>query len=273
MIGLINRGNLPDTTQSEFENFSARLREIFLKEHNEDGTHITQDRVFNFVPVGAISLWTTDTAPTAWLLCRGQQVSRATYQGLFSVIGTTYGVGDGSTTFNVPDLQQRFPLGKAVAGTGSTLAGTGGAIDHTHTAGAVSGSTGAGGSHSHSISSAGSHSHTVNSHDHGNENLRNSTTATSAYTLGSGLVEVQAGTGEIVANGAAHFTVAPGSGYDITTDNASPGTDSQGSHDHGASTGSESSHTHGAGTLAVATGGTNNPAFISLNFIIFAGVA
>ena len=52
---------------------------------------------------------------------------------MFAILGTTYGVGDGSTTFNLPNLQQRFPLGKAASGTGSTLGGTGGAIDHLHT--------------------------------------------------------------------------------------------------------------------------------------------
>lgn len=51
------------------------------------------------------------TAPTGFLLCDGAAVSRATYSGLFALIGTTYGAGDGSTTFNVPDLRSRFPLG------------------------------------------------------------------------------------------------------------------------------------------------------------------
>lgn len=65
-------------------------------------------------------------------MCDGAAVSRTTEAALFAVIGTAYGAGDGSTTFNVPDLRQRFPLGKAAAGTGSTLGGTGGAIDHVH---------------------------------------------------------------------------------------------------------------------------------------------
>lgn len=84
-------------------------------------------------PAGAIVAYGGASAPSGWLLCDGSAVSRSTYAGLFAVLSTTYGVGDGSTTFNVPNLQQRFPLGKAASGTGATLGGTGGAIDHTHT--------------------------------------------------------------------------------------------------------------------------------------------
>jgi microcystin-dependent protein len=56
-------------------------------------------------------MWAGSTAPTGWLLCNGAAVSRTTYSDLFAVISTTYGTGNGSTTFNVPDLQRRFPLG------------------------------------------------------------------------------------------------------------------------------------------------------------------
>jgi microcystin-dependent protein len=59
-------------------------------------------------------------------------VSRSTYAALFAAIGIAYGAGNGTTTFNLPDLRQRFPLGKAASGTGATLGGTGGAIDHIH---------------------------------------------------------------------------------------------------------------------------------------------
>ncbi len=64
------------------------------------------------VPSGVIMAWTTDTAPTGWLLCDGSAVSRTTYSDLFAVISTVYGVGNGSTTFNVPDLRGRFILGQ-----------------------------------------------------------------------------------------------------------------------------------------------------------------
>lgn len=92
-----------------------------------DGEHLSR-----VAPTGMIVMWPTDSSPSGWIFCRGQSVNRTTYADLFAVIGTVYGAGNGSTTFNVPDLQQRFPLGKAAAGTGDTLAGTGGEIDHDH---------------------------------------------------------------------------------------------------------------------------------------------
>lgn len=63
------------------------------------------------VPTGGILPYGGATAPSYFLLCDGSAVSRATYADLFGVISTTYGVGDGATTFNVPNLQGRFPLG------------------------------------------------------------------------------------------------------------------------------------------------------------------
>ena len=63
-------------------------------------------------PVGHMIIWNTDTAPTGWFLCFGQAVNRTTYAALFAVLGTTFGVGDGSTTFNLPDLRGRLPLGQ-----------------------------------------------------------------------------------------------------------------------------------------------------------------
>jgi microcystin-dependent protein len=101
------------------------------------GTNTTQLATTAFVlsnanPTGGIMMWGTGTAPTGWLLCAGAAVSRSTYAALFAVIGTTFGVGDGSTTFNVPNYTNRTPYG-------TTLGATGGSADaivvsHTHTA-------------------------------------------------------------------------------------------------------------------------------------------
>lgn len=85
---------------------------------------------------GAIQMWPTNTAPNGFLICNGQAVSRTTYDALFSVIGVTFGAGDGSTTFNLPNYVDRMPIG---AGTIANIAGTGGSKDsvvvsHTHAA-------------------------------------------------------------------------------------------------------------------------------------------
>jgi hypothetical protein len=69
------------------------------------------------VPTGCVQAFAGQTTPDGWLLCDGSAVSRVTYAKLFSVIGTSYGSGDGSTTFNVPNLIDRFVQGNATAGT------------------------------------------------------------------------------------------------------------------------------------------------------------
>tara|TARA_R100000781_G_scaffold22071_2_gene16425 strand:+ start:1717 stop:2370 length:654 start_codon:yes stop_codon:yes gene_type:complete len=81
--------------------------------------------IVNRSEVGAIKPWTKTTAPDGYLLCNGGAVSRSTYADLFAVISTTYGSGDGSTTFNVPQLQGKLPQG--YDGNTYNLAGTGGA--------------------------------------------------------------------------------------------------------------------------------------------------
>jgi len=63
-------------------------------------------------PTGTVIMWPTATAPSGYLLCDGSAVSRTTYAALYALIGTTYGTGDGSTTFNLPDLQGRVAVGK-----------------------------------------------------------------------------------------------------------------------------------------------------------------
>ena len=88
-------------------------------------------------PSGALIMWPTGTAPSGWLLCNGQAVSRTLFAGLFAVIGTTFGVGDGSTTFNVPDYRDRMPIGSNTIA--ASVGATGGSKDaivvsHSHTA-------------------------------------------------------------------------------------------------------------------------------------------
>ena len=65
-----------------------------------------------WVPPGVILPFGGASAPQGWLLCHGQAISRTDYAELFAAIGTTFGVGDGSTTFNLPDMRGRAPVGK-----------------------------------------------------------------------------------------------------------------------------------------------------------------
>jgi microcystin-dependent protein len=79
-------------------------------------------------PTGAVWMFTAPSSiPSGWLACDGSAVSRTTYSDLFALMGTTYGVGDGSTTFNVPNMEARFPRQQA-----SAVGSTGGASSHSH---------------------------------------------------------------------------------------------------------------------------------------------
>lgn len=103
----------------------------------------------NVFPKGTILDYAGSGAPSGWLLCDGTAVSRTTYSGLFTVIGVTWGAGDGSTTFNVPDLKGRVTIGVGT-GTGLTaraLADSGGAETHVLSVGELA-------QHAHSIPTA-----------------------------------------------------------------------------------------------------------------------
>lgn len=85
-------------------------------------------------PIGGIIIWPGNVLPANFLVCNGTAVSRTTYAELYNVIGTTYGAGDGSTTFNIPNLTNRFPVG---AGNLYGRGNTGGSkdaivVEHTH---------------------------------------------------------------------------------------------------------------------------------------------
>lgn len=85
-------------------------------------------------PPGTVVDFAGSTPPLGWLLCTGQAVSRATYSELYAVIGTTYGAGDGSSTFNLPDARGRVIVGRSTADTEfSALGSVGGAKTHTLT--------------------------------------------------------------------------------------------------------------------------------------------
>jgi len=97
------------------------------------------------IPTATVVPWTDATIPSGFLECDGAAVSRTTYADLFAIIGTTYGSGDGSSTFNVPDLQDNVPVGKsgnkALASTGGANTVTNSGSVTTNVTGNVGGST------------------------------------------------------------------------------------------------------------------------------------
>jgi microcystin-dependent protein len=110
----------------------------------------------------------TAAAPTGWLFCNGAAVNRTTYAALFAIIGTAHGAGDGSTTFNLPDLRDKYLIGASADSsskpqtniTGSYTQ-TGGskdaiAVSHSHT-----GSAASNGDHTHTLRSQSGHANTV----------------------------------------------------------------------------------------------------------------
>ncbi|MCP4544343.1 MAG: hypothetical protein GY832_45105 [Chloroflexi bacterium] len=128
--------------------------------------------------VGEIRMWCTGTPPTGWLDCNASAVSRATYSGLFAVIGTTFGVGDGSTTFNLPDFRGRTPVGvgtgDASDATAFALADKDGAETHTLTIAEMP-------AHTHSARGATVHNGSANANTQSGESTTGSTGGDGAH--------------------------------------------------------------------------------------------
>lgn len=230
---------------------------------------------------GMITPMARTAIPSEWLECNGAAVSRSTYASLFAVIGTTFGSGDGSTTFNVPDLRGRTPFGFTSADTDfDTVGKTGGAKtvalttgelpahDHSsagsHSHGGSSGS--GGGSHSHS-GTTGSHSHSHTASSAGSH-THSYSTPSYAYTTFSGAnsdVNVPQTSGTTGSSGShTHGTDSQSHTHSFTTGSSSD------SHSHSVSVGSGGTHTHSS--VGSGTAHANMPPNLVLKFVIYAGV-
>jgi microcystin-dependent protein len=140
-------------------------------------------------PAGTVNPYAGSTAPTGWLLAYGQAVSRTTYADLFAVLSTTYGSGDGSTTFNLPDLRGRAVAGLDNMGGSAASRLTSTVLTASNTLGAT------GGTQTHTMTSAEmpSHTHTQDAHSHAVQ--RSNSAATSVGADASTLYRAQANTG------------------------------------------------------------------------------
>ena len=118
--------------------------------------------VVSQVPVGSVITFAGSTAPSGWMLCYGQAVSRSDYSALYNALGTTYGIGDGSTTFNIPDLRGRVAAGKDDMGGSAASRLTSTVLSASNTLGAT------GGAQTVTLTSSEmpSHTHTQDAHGH-----------------------------------------------------------------------------------------------------------
>jgi microcystin-dependent protein len=155
----------------------------------------------NVTPTGVVLPYAGSAAPNGWLLCYGQAISRTTYAKLFAAIGTSFGTGDGSTTFNVPDTRGRVLAGKDdMGGTAASRLTSGGSGVNGATLGAV------GGAETHTLSTT-----QIPAHTHG------MTQAMPAITNGAGSInrassntaDKASGTSDSTGGGGAHNNTQP----------------------------------------------------------------
>ena len=130
------------------------------------------------LPIGAVVEFPSDNIPDNWLLCNGQAVSRTDYAELFAAIGTTWGAGNGSTTFNLPTKEGLVTVGKKTSDSDfNTLGKTGGKKTHTHTQGQT-------GSTTLTIAQIPSHIHSSLYHKNADNPLGLNGGSNNGYTLG-----------------------------------------------------------------------------------------
>jgi microcystin-dependent protein len=203
------------------------------------------------MPSGSITQFAGSTAPTGWLSCDGANISRTTYAALFAIIGTTYGAGDGSTTFGLPNMKGRIPVGFDSAQTEfDALGETGGAKTHTLTSAEMP-------SHTHTQDS---HNHTQNSHGH-------TTDAQGSHAHNVGITG--SGTSSTSHRHEGTNTLARGIlGGSLLGFNF--GTDSQGSHGHNIAAATATNNATTATNQNTGGGGAHNnlQPYIVLNYII-----
>lgn len=108
--------SLTAKTEAKASDVMADLNAIVTQVNGKlDLENLAESLRLALIPIGTGLVTFANAAPTGFLLCQGQAVSRTTYAALFAKLGTTYGAGDGTTTFNLPDLRGRVPVGADAA--------------------------------------------------------------------------------------------------------------------------------------------------------------
>ena len=156
--------------------------------------------ISNFLlPTGVILPYGGTSAPSAFLLCYGQAISRTTYAALFTAIATTYGTGDGSSTFNLPDLRGRVVAGQDDMGGSSA----------NRLTSPINGDTlgAAGGSQSHTLTVAQTPSHSHGVYYHAGYHLAG--TGIQGAGGGDSITNVAGGTTNTSGSGQAHYNMQP----------------------------------------------------------------
>lgn len=167
----------------------------------------------SLVPTGTVLPYAGSSAPSGYLICDGSAVSRTTYAALFAIVGTTYGAGNGSSTFNLPDLTGRVIAGKEASATRLTSGGSG--VDGG-TLGATGGSQYTQ-THSHGVTDPG-HTHSVTDPGHTHE-LPNSYGNSGAIAIGTGGLYANSPPSASATTGITIASATTG----ITTNNAGSG--------------------------------------------------
>lgn len=285
---MINRGKLDQPVREEFEHLIMRLRGFLSQSFDEDGQLIVADPNFAVMPIGGIAAFAGREAPVGYLFCDGAQVSRVTYKGLFDVIGVSYGGGDGSTTFTLPDLRDKFARGNETPG----LTGGAATAPHTHPIGGAATVTIAPHSHGVTVSGSGStanagfHSHTVDAHAHSipaHAHDYSGSSVTSSEREGLGPLAQTSVSGVPAANSphthTSSWSGTTANGGNGTTGTTSPGTTGGGDHAHTVSISTTGTTDPATATATAAlTGDTGStavptvPPYVTVQYLIYAGV-